>query len=138
MAAWRRPIVALGSVLTAVLVLATATALRSAPQQIPGLATSGSAPVQVVNQPTVQAVQAGDWRVAVPGNVSVTLSHAAVTSFEAPPFIEANHKYIIRWGAGLTGTYTVIEVNHGWALVRSGSSRLWVNTALAVAIEDAK
>jgi len=138
MTSHRWHIIAVGLALAFVVVMASAGPLHSAPQQIPGLATAGSAPVQITNQPTVQAAQAGEWRVTVPGNVGVTLARGAVVSFEAPPFIEANHKYVIRWGAGLTGTYTVLEINHGWALVRAGSSRLWVNTALAVAIEDAK
>ena len=103
---------------------------------VPGTIAPGSAAVQVVNQPTVQAVQAGEWRVSVPGGV--TLNSGGTLSFEGPDFIEVGKRYTMRWGAGLTGTYTVVQVTRGWALVRTGTSRMWVNTALAVAIEEAR
>ncbi len=103
---------------------------------VPGTIAPGSAAVQVVNQPTVQAVQAGEWLVSVPGGV--TLNKGGTFSFEGPDFLEVGKRYTMRWDAGLTGTYTVAQVTRGWALVRSGPNRLWVNTALAVAIEEAK
>ena len=103
---------------------------------VPGTIAPGSAAVQVVNQPTVQAVQAGEWRVSVPGGV--TLNAGGTLAFQGPEFVEVGRRYTMRWGAGLTGTYTVEAVTRGWALVRTGPSRMWVNTALAVAIEEAK
>ena len=113
----------------------------SAQQQVPGAlapgtAAPGSAPVQVVNQPTVRAVQSGEWRVIVPDGV--VLNKGGTLSFEGPDFVEVGKRYTMRWGSGLTGTYSVVQVTRGWALVRSGPTRLWVNTALAVAIEEAK
>jgi hypothetical protein len=129
---------ALGLVLAAVVPLAAVPLLRSAPQQVPGLPTPGSAAVQVVNQPTVQAVQTGEWRVTVPGTVAVALARGTALAAETPDFLEAGHRYIIRWGTGLTGTYTVVQASRGWALVRSGNSRLWVNAAMAVEIEEAR
>jgi hypothetical protein len=140
----RSHVLGIGLAAGCVALVLSARSLQSAPQQVPGMMTSGSAPVQVtnqpavqvVNQPTVQAMQAGAWRVAVPDGV--TLAKGATVAFEGPPFLEVNRRYVMRWGAGLTGTYTVFQIQRGWALVGSGSTRLWVNTALAVAIEEAK
>ena len=135
----RWQIVAVGLAIAFVVFVASARPLQSAPpQQVPGMIVPGSASVQVTNQPTVQAVQSGAWKVSVPDGVTATLPRGTNVGFDAPDFLEVNHKYIMRWGAGLTGTYTVQQIHRGWALVSSGNSRLWVNTALAIAIEEAK
>ncbi len=142
MPARRWSILALGCVLAGVVFLSTAGPLRSAPQQQvpgslqPGTVAPGATAVQVVNQPTVQAVQSGEWRVSVPAGV--TLNKGGTFTFEGPDFLEVGKRYTIRWGAGLTGTYTIMQTSRGWALVRSGASRMWINTALAVAIEEAR
>jgi hypothetical protein len=150
MSARRWSILALGCILTGTVVLSNAGLLHSAPQQqvpgnlVPGTIAPGATSVQVVNQPAVQvanqptvtAVQSGEWRVTVPG--AVNLAKGAAVNIDGPDFLEPGKRYVIRWGAGLTGTYTVVQVTGGWALVRSGPGRLWVNTALAVAIEEVK
>ena len=140
MSARRWSVLLLGGVLATVVILANAGLLHSATQQQvpgnlqPGTIAPGATAVQVVNQPTVTAVQSGEWRVSVPGGV--TLNRGGTLTFEGPDFLEVGKRYTIKWGAGLTGSYTIERVNRGWALVRSGTSRLWINTALAVAIEE--
>jgi len=136
----RRSLVVLACVVAPVVFLATARLLDSAPQQQvpgnlqPGTIAPGATAVHVANQPTVQAVQSGEWRVSVPGGV--TINKGGSFTFEGPDFLEVGKRYTIRWGAGLTGSYTIVQLSRGWALVRSGTSRLWINTALAVAIEE--
>jgi hypothetical protein len=126
--------------LAGLVVLSNGGLLHSAPpQQVPGnlqpgTIAPGATAVQVVNQPTVQAQQSGEWRVSVPGGV--TINKGGSLTFEGPEFLEVGKRYSIRWGAGLTGSYTIVQVSRGWALVRSGPNRLWINTALAVAIEE--
>jgi hypothetical protein len=139
MSARRSPVVVAGSILAAVALLSSAAILHSAPQQVPGnlqpgTITPGSTAVQVVNQPTVQAQQVGEWRVSVPGGV--TINKGGGFTFEGPDFLEVGKRYTIRWDAGVAGSYTIVQVSRGWALVRTSGSRLWVNTALAVAIEE--
>jgi hypothetical protein len=148
MSARRWSVLLLGGVLAAVPLLANAGLLRSAPQQQvpgnlqPGTVAPGATAVQVVNQPSVQvanqptvaAVQSGEWRVGVTGGVN--LNKGAAVNIDGPDFLEIGKRYTIRWGAGLTGSYTIVQLTRGWALVRSGPARMWVNTALAVAIEE--
>jgi hypothetical protein len=150
MSARRRSLLVFGSILVAVVVVSTAGLLHSAPQQqaqgtlVPGTIAPGATAVQVVNQPgvqvanqpTVTAVQSGEWRMSVPAGV--TLAKGAAVNIDGPDFLEPGKRYTVRWGAGLTGSYTVVQVSRGWALVRSGPGRLWINTALAVAIEEEK
>jgi hypothetical protein len=139
MSARRWSILVLGFVLAGIVVLANAGLLHSAQQQVPGnlqpgTIAPGATAIQVVNQPTVHAQQSGEWRVSVPGGV--TINKGGTFTFEGPEFLEVGKRYSIRWGAGLTGSYTIVQVSRGWALVRSGANRLWINTALAVAIEE--
>jgi hypothetical protein len=140
----------LGGVLAGIVIVSTAGLLHSAPQQqaqgtrVPGTIAPGATAVQVVNQPAVQvanqptvtAVQSGEWRMSVPAGV--TLAKGAAVNIDGPDFLEPGKRYSIRWGAGLTGSYTIVQLSRGWALVRSGPNRLWINTALAVAIEEEK
>jgi hypothetical protein len=144
MSARRWSVVAIGLALAAIVFASSAGLLHSAPQDVPGKFTAGAAPVQVVNQPgvqvtnqpTVQAAQSGEWRVSVPAGIG--LAKGAAVGFDGPDFLEPGKRYTVRWGAGLTGSYTIVQVSRGWALVRSGPGRLWINTALAVAIEEVK
>jgi len=142
-------ILVFGCVLAVAMFFSNAELLHSAQQQVPGNAVPGTiAPgaasvqvvnqpaVQVVNQPMVTAVQSGEWRVSVPAGVS--LSKGAAMSIDAPDFLEPGKRYTIRWATGLTGSYTIVQVSRGWALVRSAPGRLWINAALAVAIEEEK
>lgn len=137
-------IAGVGVVLTAMVFVLGAGLPHTAAQDVPGKLTSGAAPVQVVNQPgvqvtnqpTVQAAQSGVWRVSVPAGLS--LAKDAAVGLDAPDFLEPGKRYTIRWGAGQTGSYTIVQVSRGWALVRSGPGRMWINTALAIAIEEEK
>ncbi len=146
MIAQRWPVVALGIALAGALALASAGSRTSAQQQVPGFATQGAASVQVVNQPSVQVVnqpsvlasQQGDWRVSVPGGVTAALAKGTSLGLDGPDFLEAGRKYKFQWGGGQTGVYAVTQVSRGWALVRTGPTRLWINTALAIGIEEVR
>jgi hypothetical protein len=136
MIAHRWPFVAIGAALAGALLLANVGLVHSAPQQVPGFATPGATSVQVVNQPSVLATQQGDWRVSVPGGVA--LAKGTSLGLDGPDFLEAGRRYKFQWGGGQTGVYAVVQVSRGWALVRSGPARLWINTALAIGIEEVK
>lgn len=127
------------AIVAAAAILLGTSGLQSAAQQVPGsrqpgTVTPGATAVFIANQPTVQAQQAGEWRVSVPDGIS--LRDGVAFTFDGPAFLQVGHRYTIRWGSGVEGRYTIERLSKGWALARTPSSRLWINTAQAATIEE--
>ena len=98
----------------------------------PGSGTTGiRGTVDIGNIPPVQAVQSGDWRVAVSNVPTVTMA--------APPFVHAGARYSITWPTGETETGSSAELHPGgWVRVErtaEGGAR-WINLATARSIAE--
>ncbi|CAN5842156.1 hypothetical protein BH24ACI4_BH24ACI4_21260 [soil metagenome] len=104
--------------------------MRSTPG--PGSGTTGiRGTVDIGNIPPVQAVQSGDWRVAVSNVPTVTMA--------APPFVHAGSRYLITWPTGESETVTIAQPGPGgWVRVEptaEGRAR-WINLATARSISE--
>jgi hypothetical protein len=88
--------------------------------------------VAITNAPTVQAAQAGEWRVNVENVPGVR-----VTEFPSPGFLRSGLRYEITWADGATETVQVEKsAGNGWIEVERG--RRWVNVTTARSIREAR
>ena len=88
--------------------------------------------VAITNTPTVQAAQAGDWRVSVENVPGVR-----VTEFPSPGFLRSGLRYDVTWADGATETVQVEKsAGNGWIEVERG--RRWVNLTTARSIAEAR
>ena len=88
--------------------------------------------VAITNSPTVQAAQAGNWRVSVENVPGVR-----VTEFPSPGFLRSGQHYDITWADGATETVQVEKsAGNGWIEVERG--RRWVNVTTARSIREAR
>ena len=88
--------------------------------------------VAITNAPSVQAAQAGEWRVSVENVPGVR-----VTEFPSPGFLRSGLRYEITWADGATEAVQVEKsAGNGWIEVERG--RRWVNVTTARSIREAR
>ncbi len=88
--------------------------------------------VSITNEPTVHARQVGMWR--------VSLANLPTMRTLTPEFLQVGTTYAVRWpGAERVDSYRIVGLgSDGWArgeLLEGGAAR-WVNTSLAMTIEE--
>lgn len=130
----RRPVIVMSIVTAAVLwVAVSAQQQEMKPRPGPGSGiTTVVGEVAITNAPTVQAAQAGEWRVSVQNVPGVR-----VTEFPSPGFLRTGVRYEITWPDGATDTVQVEKsAGNGWIEVDRG--RAWVNVSSARSIREAR
>lgn len=119
-------------------VAATAWFLAGADAQVQPVPGPGSGIVTVqgevrVSNP-IQAVQQGEWKVAIANQPEVRISGMPVVRVAGPAFL-AQARYAITWNDGSTQTVTVVDAGGGnWVKVDESGGDLWINLALARSI----
>ena len=94
-----------------------------------GILTVGGT-VNIGNTPSVEAVQTGEWRVAV-------TNFPATVSLTPPDFVKAGTRYEITWPAGEREQVAVSAVGPaGWIRVQHTGGARWINVAAARAIQE--
>ncbi len=98
----------------------------------------GPAAVNVLNQPTVNAKQDGEWTVRL---TQAPVLQVAPVQVSTPAFIHAGGKYAFTWAPGAKPDIrTVLAVGRdGWVLVSGASNQpgsTWLNPARAMEIEQ--
>ena len=92
-----------------------------------------SGEVKVANRPVVEAVQQGDWRVAIANTAPVNVTNTPAVTFAMPFALRKGGRYEIVWSAGERETVTVTDAGaSGWVLADfSGqvAGRRWLNLA---------
>jgi hypothetical protein len=131
-----RTLVATFAVISSAVVIWTAVAHSQS--QVPGLPSPGAAPVLVVNDPTVHAVQSGPWQVSIAPDVAVTLTAASVVTLVPPDFLRVGRRYVIQLSGGAVSTCTIDRIDHGWVRATDGRGTRWLNLALVVSVQDAQ
>jgi hypothetical protein len=114
------------------------TAVAHSQSQVPGLPSPGAAPVLVVNDPTVRAVQSGPWQVSIAPDTPVTLTAASVITLAPPDFLRVGRRYVIQPSGGAVSTCTIDRIDHEWVRVTDGRGTRWLNLALVVSVQDAQ
>jgi hypothetical protein len=119
-------------------VLIGAVAWTGASQQGQALPGPGSGivtvtgEVKLANRPVVEAMQQGDWRVAIANTAPVTVTNTPAVTFAIPFTLHKGGRYEIVWSAGERETVTVTDAGAGWVLAEfSGQmpGRRWLNLA---------
>jgi hypothetical protein len=111
--------------------LAAQQAVRPVPGPGTGIVTvTGS--VDIDRLPPVEALQRGDWKVAVANAPTV---HVAATEFLKPGTV-----YAITWSDGVQETLAIDQVlPGGWARTAgSQGPRRWVNLATARSVQESR
>ncbi len=91
--------------------------------------------VNVGNSPPVQAIQYGEWKVAVANTPAVRLAETATVRIARPSFLVDQRSYAITWGGGERETVRVLEIGvDGWVRVEQATGQRWINTSLARSI----
>ena len=101
--------------------------VQSAPGFGPGVVTV-TGTVDIGNVPAVNAVQRGDWKVAVSELPEVTMAPL--------PFLRVGRAYKITWPVGEIQTITVHATGPGGWVATDANRRLWLNLAGARSVED--
>lgn len=114
------------------------TAMAHSQSQVPGLPSPGAAPVLVVNDPTVRALQSGPWQVSIAPATAVTLTADSVITLAPPDFLRVGRRYVIQPSGGVVSTCTIDRIDHGWVRVTDGRGMRWLNLALVVSVQDAQ
>ncbi|MDE3153656.1 MAG: hypothetical protein KGN76_01050 [Acidobacteriota bacterium] len=112
-------------------------AAQTAPSANP-IYVPGPAAVTVLNQPTVNAKQQGEWTVRLD---QAPVLEVAPVQVAPPAFVRPGGKYAFTWAPGAKAeVHTVLAVGQGgWMLVSGQADRpgsVWVNTARAIRIEQ--
>lgn len=76
--------------------------------------------VSIANMPPVRAMQDGEWRVAI----------APVT------FFKPKVRYLVTWPDGSVERMTIAETGQGDWVLTEGTSRRWLNLAVARSVEE--
>lgn len=126
------------AVAAVVVVAGMAWLLTSAGAQVQPVPGPGSGVVMVqgavnVNNP-VQAVQSGEWKVAISNQPEVRISGMPVVRVAGPAFL-AQARYTIVWNDDKTDTVTIVDAGGGnWVKIADSGGDLWINLALARSI----
>jgi hypothetical protein len=122
-------------VLLLCVVLAGAVSGRQA-QRLPGPG-AGIVDVNITNEPRVNAVQQGEWRVAQQGDWRVGVQGTVATLPPMPSVIAVGRTYYVRWSDAAEHQRITIRTLEpsGWASVDADGRSRWVNLARAVSIE---
>ncbi len=132
---FRTLVATLASISSAVVIW---TVVAHSQSQVPGLPSPGAAPVLVVNDPTVRAVQSGPWQVSIAPDLQVTLTAASVVTPAPPDFLRVGRRYLIQPSGGAASTCTIDRIDHQWVRVTDGRGTRWLNLALVVSVQDAQ
>lgn len=89
--------------------------------------------VSVANTPSVNAAQAGDWR--------VTLANTPAVLLTPPQFLRPRGHYDVVWSSGQRETIAVLQIGNGgwggWVRVETTDGRTrWINVAAAASVEE--
>ena len=119
------------------LVLAGGVILGEQTQQEPSQPIFEPGPAEIVgnvnitNEPTVQAQQAGTWEVRVADQIALVIP--------TPEFLVVGQSYRFTWpGSDTAQTYQVLSLaGNGWvaAAPAVGGDGMWINASLATGIE---
>lgn len=86
--------------------------------------------VEITNEPTVEARQAGRWEVSLAESVEVVMP--------TPGFLRVGESYAFSWaGSDTSETYELLQIaGNGWVAVApaTGGDSLWLNTSMATTI----
>jgi hypothetical protein len=94
--------------------------------------------VDVGNEPSVRAVQSGEWRVQVANTAAVRVANTPTVRLATPEFVRADQRYMIVWVTGEREEVRVTEIGtDGWVTVsHAGGGRRWLNVASARSVEQ--
>jgi hypothetical protein len=109
-------------------------------QALPGIGT-GIVPIRgtvdISNVPTVQAVQQGEWRVAVAGTTDVRLATLPPVSIAAPDFLRRGARYNVVWSTSERELITVTQLGPGaWVQTQAPGRARWINLSAARSVEE--
>ena len=123
---------ALGVAVLAWIGAAGQQAVYPRPTEGPGVVTV-TGTVAVGNTPSVNATQAGEWKVAVANAPEVHVANTPSVAVAAPEFLKQKRSYELTWPDGAREVIVVEQIGRdGW--VRVGDER-WVNLALARSLQ---
>jgi hypothetical protein len=112
--------------------------VRSTPGLGSGIVTVTGA-VEVANSPTVEALQAGQWTVALAQPADVRLAGTSRIAFALPGIVQARGRYAIVWSGGERETITAEQLGtDGWLRTATDGRPRWINLAMARSIEELK
>jgi hypothetical protein len=112
---------------------------RGQVQPVPG---PGSGVVSVVGRVevadgSIQARQAGDWRVAVANAPDVRVVNTPTVSPAPLPFLKTRVRLQVIWPGGASQTLRVAQLGGGgWCLVEGSGNPYWVNLNMAQSVEE--
>ena len=102
-------------------------------QPVPGPGTgvvTVTGTVDIGNAPAVNAVQQGNWKVAVGELPAVTMAPL--------PFLKEGRTYRITWPVGETQTITVHNTGPGGWVATDATQRSWLNLSGARSVEETR
>jgi hypothetical protein len=126
-------------VLTAVVVVWVRVSANQG-QRVPGpgsgvVTVEGT--VDIGNTPTVNASQAGAWKMSVANVPDVRVVNTATVALAPPDFIKTGRRYAITWSSSEREVVAVSQVTAGgWVRVQGSVQPRWINLSLARAVED--
>jgi hypothetical protein len=117
-----------------------ARSLEGQVQPVPG---PGSGIVTVQGQvdigrlPTVDARQAGSWRVTLDQAADVRVTNAPTVAMAPLPFFKVGSRYEVTWAAGERETIAIAQLGTGgWIRTTVEGRQRWINLSGARAIEE--
>jgi hypothetical protein len=92
--------------------------------------------VEVSNTPTVEALQAGAWRVTLGETADVRLAAPARVSIHPPGFLRVGGRYTITWPGGEREGCAIEQIGaEGWVRTTAEGRQRWINVAMARSID---
>jgi hypothetical protein len=103
----------------------------------PGMLTPGAAPVQVVNELSTKAAQAGPWQVSLVPGTTVGLARDTTIHAAPPDLLRLGRRYLVHPSQEPAGVFSVEAIDHGWVrVIAEDGARRWLNLGQIISISD--